>query len=182
MFPSSTLCRQDSFEDACFQEWLARLGFAPRYHRKLWEFVFICQVLEERGLVRPGARGLGFGVGTEPLTALFASRGCRILATDMPAAGAAVAGWTKAEHATGKEGLRVARVCPDDLFDANVEFRSCDMNDIPGDLTGFDFCWSACALEHLGTIEHGLTFIERSLDCLAPGGVGGAHHRVQRNL
>ena len=38
------------------------------------------------------------------------------------------------------------------------------------DLTGYDFCWSACAFEHLGSIEKGLAFVERSIDCLKPGG------------
>ena len=71
-------------------------------------------------------------------------------------------------------------MCPDDLFEANVEFRVCDMTAIPGTLTGFDFCWSACALEHLGSLDAGLTFVERSLDCLAPGGV--AVHTTELNL
>jgi len=31
---------------------------------------------------------------------------------------------------------------------------------LPADLTGFDFCWSICALEHLGTIAQGLDFIK----------------------
>jgi hypothetical protein len=54
------------------------------------------------------------------------------------------------------------------------------MNEIPGHLTDFDFCWSSCALEHLGSIEHGLKFIERSLDCLKPG--GWAVHTTEYNL
>ena len=50
----------------------------------------------------------------------------------------------------------------------------------PADLTGFDFCWSACALEHLGSIELGLKFIENSVDCLKPG--GWAVHTTEFNL
>ncbi len=54
------------------------------------------------------------------------------------------------------------------------------MNAVPADLDGqFDFCWSACALEHLGSIEAGLAFIERSVDCLVPGGV--AVHTTEFN-
>jgi 2-polyprenyl-3-methyl-5-hydroxy-6-metoxy-1,4-benzoquinol methylase len=177
----SAVCRQDSFETPAFQEWLRRLGEAPRYHRKLWEFVFICQALRERGALRPGARGLGFGVGTEPLSAYFASQGCDITATDMAPEAAAAAGWTQTnQYAASKETLRSSAICPDDLFDAHVDFRFCDMRAIPTDLTGFDFCWSACALEHLGSLEAGLTFIERSMDTLAPGGV--AIHTTELNL
>jgi hypothetical protein len=46
------------------------------------------------------------------------------------------------------------------------------MNAIPEDLHGlFDFCWSICSLEHLGSISNGLKFIENSLLTLKPGGV-----------
>lgn len=46
------------------------------------------------------------------------------------------------------------------------------MNDIDRDLDGgFDFCWSLCALEHLGSIDKGFDFIRNSLRTLKPGGV-----------
>ena len=44
----------------------------------------------------------------------------------------------------------------------------------------FDFCWSCCALEHLGSLSAGLRFIERSLDTLRPG--GWAVHTTEFNL
>lgn len=54
------------------------------------------------------------------------------------------------------------------------------MNAIPEALRGFDFCWSACALEHLGSLEAGARFVESSLRTLAPGGV--AVHTTEFNL
>jgi SAM-dependent methyltransferase len=181
VFSRSLLCRQDSFQTPYFSYWTETLGCELRYHRKLWEFVYICQALYERGLIKEGMRGLGFGVGEEPLTAYFACQGCRITGTDMATDAAVQAGWTLTDqHAAGKEALRKPWLCADKLFDANVEFRACDMNAIPDDLTGYDFCWSACALEHLGSIEQGLAFIERSLDCLRPGGF--AIHTTEYNL
>jgi hypothetical protein len=54
------------------------------------------------------------------------------------------------------------------------------MNDIPDDLQGFDIVWSACAFEHLGSIEHGKRFVLRAMDCLKPGGV--AVHTTEFNL
>ena len=57
-----------------------------RLHRKIWEFCFIAQALDERGMLARGRRGLGFAVGTEPLPAMFASRGCAIVATDLATA------------------------------------------------------------------------------------------------
>jgi len=180
-FPVATLCRQSSFEQPYFSFWTGRLGETLRYHRKLWEFVFICQALWERGAVKPGARGLGFGVGLEPLPAFFASEGCEIVATDLSSDAAIAEGWAQSsQHAMDKESLRRPLVCPDDLFERNVSLRQCDMNAIPADLTDFDFCWSACALEHLGSIEKGLDFIVNSVACLKPG--GWAIHTTEFNL
>jgi hypothetical protein len=45
------------------------------------------------------------------------------------------------------------------------------MNHIPDDLRGFDFSWSSCALEHLGTLAAGADFVVAQMDCLRPGGV-----------
>jgi len=55
-------------------------------------------------------------------------------------------------------------------FDRQVVFRSADMNNIPADLRDYDFCWSICALEHLGSIKLGSDFIENSLATLRSGG------------
>lgn len=179
-FPRSLPCRQESFNAPYFAYWSRTLQEPLRYHRKLWEFVFICQALWERGALKDGARGLGFGVGSEPLSAFFAAQGCRIVATDMDATEAEAMGWSATnQHAVGKEALRKPKLCSDELFERNVTFRTCDMNQVPDDLTGFDFCWSACALEHLGSIEKGLAFIERSVECLNPGGL--AIHTTEFN-
>ncbi len=79
----SSLCTQAQLESAVFRAWCPRLGEGFKLHRKLWEFCYIAQALRERGLVRPGARGLGFGVGREPLVAYFAGQGCAVVATDL---------------------------------------------------------------------------------------------------
>lgn len=171
VFTACSPCRQDSFSEPYFSYWTTELREALRYHRKLWEFVFICQALHERGMLANGRRGLGFGVGEEPLSAYFAAKGCQIVATDIDLEYAQAMGWTDTnQHATGLEALRNPLLCADDVFNANVTFETCDMNQVPDHLTGFDFCWSACALEHLGSIEHGLAFIERSVETLKPGG------------
>jgi SAM-dependent methyltransferase len=181
VFDRSVLCRAQSFREPYFSYWTTQLGEALRYHRKVWEFVFVCQALHERGMLEQGRRGLGFGVGEEPLSAYFAARGCQIVGTDMSPEAAALAGWTlTAEHAAGKHTLARPNLCPPDVFERNVQFVPVDMNHVPADLTDFDFCWSACALEHLGTIEHGLAFIERSIDTLKPGGV--AVHTTEYNI
>lgn len=181
VFETGDVCRQESFEQPEFAYWSRRLGQQLRYHRKLWEFVFICQAAWERGLLSPGLRGLGFGVGVEPLTALFAHEGVQVTATDLDPDAAVLSGWSDTQqHAAAKAALAFPEICPMDLFDERVDFRVVDMNAVPDDLTGFDFCWSACALEHLGSIQNGLDFVVRSIDTLKPG--GWAIHTTELNL
>jgi SAM-dependent methyltransferase len=185
----SCLCTQARMTSDPFVSWLRAMQPAsvgpdgtPHLHRKLWEWCYIAQALSERGMLHPGRRGLGFAVGQEPLAALFASRGCAIVATDMDPEGARAAGWAgpTQEHAAALDDLNKAGVCEPGDFRRLVSFRVADMNDIRPDLRGFDFCWSSCAMEHLGSIGHGLRFIDRMLDCLKPGGV--AVHTTEFNL
>ena len=149
------------------------IGEVPNLHRKQWEFCYIYRVLETAGMLQPGKRGLVFGAGREPLVAAFAARGVHVLATDMAPDLAEESGWADtSQHAWGKEALNDRGLCPPEVFDANVEFRVVDMNHIPDDLGQYDFVWSACAFEHLGTIRHGHDFIMNAADLLAPGGIG----------
>lgn len=55
------------------------------------------------------------------------------------------------------------------------------MNAIPDDLKGYDFCWSACALEHLGSLKHGINFVINTIEqTLSVGGM--ACHTTELNL
>lgn len=177
---ASCLVTQAQLESAPFQDWARRLNQPPGLNRKTWEFCFIAQALTERGLVGPGKRGLGFAVGREPLPALFAALGAQIVATDVDRAHSEAAGFEPHDHAEGPADLVVAELCAPDRMQQLVAFRNVDMNHVPEDLTGFDFAWSACAIEHLGSIERGLTFVERMTRCLKPGGV--AVHTTELNL
>lgn len=146
----------------------------------MWEWCFIAQALWERDKLKPSSRGLGFAVGVEPLTPLFASMGSSILATDRGHEQAAQAGWVESnQHAGGIGQLNAAGLCRDDEFSQRVRFRSVDMNSIPDDLRGFDFVWSSCALEHLGSLGHGIEFVVKAMDCLSPGGI--AVHTTEIN-
>lgn len=179
--PTCQICTQGQMESEEFRSWAAEVGVEPRKHRKLWEFAYITAVLRTAGLLRPGARALGFGVGTEPLPSLFARHGVEVMATDAPPELVQDQGWGSTnQHATDLDNLHKPGLLPIELFREQVSFRPVDMNAIPADLTGFDACWSSCALEHLGSLEHGLRFVEASLNTLRPGGV--AVHTTEFNL
>lgn len=170
--PVSQGCTAAQMVEPVYNEWCARIGEPPRFHRKQWEFCYIARVLEQAGMLRPDRRGLGMGVGVEPLVALFASFGARILATDLEPEDAADKGWVATnQHAQGKAALNQRNLCPPDVFEANVDFRFADMNAIPDDIGSFDFVWSACAFEHLGSIKAGHEFIMNAARLLKPGGI-----------
>jgi hypothetical protein len=150
-------------------------------HRKMWEWLFICHALAERSRLEPGQLGLGFGVGREPLVALFAAMGCRITATDLDPQRAQAAGWSDGKQYAGTlETLNDHRLCDPELFASRVSFRHVDMNAVPADLTGYDFTWSSCAFEHLGSIDAGIRFVLDQMRCLRPGGT--AVHTTEFNL
>lgn len=151
-------------------------------HRKLWEWCFIPQALYERGMLHPGKKGLGFAVGQEPLPALFAKYGCRILATDGDFDDLDTNRWAETnQHANALGELDDRELCPPKQIEKLVRFRNADMNDIPSDFRrDFDFLWSSCAIEHLGSIQKGLDFVYNAMDCLKPGGI--AVHTTDFNI
>lgn len=148
--------------------------------RKLWEFSFIAESLSRRGYLEQGRSGVGFGVGEEPLSALFVSRGCCVLATDIDPSDPASQAWRSTGQHASLDMLNREGIATPAEFAARAEFRHVDMNHIPPDLGVFDFAWSACALEHLGSIDAGLRFIANSAQHLKPGGV--AVHTTEFNV
>jgi hypothetical protein len=188
----SQLCTLASLTSPELQFWSDRLrpmwdpdGTDPKptiVHRKMWEWLFICQALAERDMLRPGRRGLGFGVGREPLVALFAASGCEVVATDLHPDLAEAAGWTGSgdEYAGGLEELNEHGLCDPVEFSRRVSYRHVDMNRVPRDLRGFDFTWSSCAFEHLGNLAAGCDFVVEQMRCLGPGGV--AVHTTELNV
>ncbi len=170
--PISQPCTEAQFRSPLYADWCEKIGEHPCFHRKQWEFVYILQVLSHNGFLKPGFRGLGFGVGQEPLPAYFASLGIDVTATDMAPEKARAAGWGETnQHADSLNTLNARRLCDPDLFRKHARFETVDMNNIPSHLRGFDFTWSSCCFEHLGSIKAGLAFVRNSLGTLRPGGI-----------
>jgi len=159
----------------------AALAHPVQFHRKLWEWVFVLHHLERLGVLRDGFSGVGFGVGTERLPSVFAARGVRVVATDAPPEIGISSGWTATgQHSDTLNELFYPALVSKDKFDANVSHRFSDMNAIDSDLKDFDFTWSCCCFEHLGSLEAGIRFFINSMDTLKPGGV--AVHTTEFNL
>jgi hypothetical protein len=164
-----------------YRELCSLLFSPPVLHRKMWEWAFIVHNFLEAGVIEIGKRGICFGVGVESLPALFAARGAAITATDAPPE-IGLHGWsTTGQHAASRDSLRQPQICPDNRFDELVTYRHCDMNNIDSDFTNYDFAWSSCCFEHLGSIEAGMQFVINCVErCLRPGGI--AVHTTELNL
>lgn len=171
---------QDDMESAWFAYWCKQLQIAPIYHRKIWEYAFLLQCLHEHGLLAGDVRAMGFGCGEEPMASYFASRGLDVLVTDLDPAQVVGKGWAETgQHATTLQKAYRPELVSPDAFAARVRHQFVDMNAIPRVDEPFDFCWSICAMEHLGDIEAGLAFVENSLKILKPGGL--AVHTTEYN-
>jgi SAM-dependent methyltransferase len=163
---------QADIESGWVRYWSDQLRMRPLYHRKVWEYCYVPQMLHFHGLLRPGMRGLGFACGEEPLPSYLASKGVSVVATDIPISHESAPLWTETrQHASSLSGLFQPDLVDKATFDRNVGFDYLDMNRIPRRYANFDFCWSVCAIEHLGSIRHAQQFVENSLAVLKPGGV-----------
>lgn len=164
----SAFCTYEQLHSEEFQTWIRALGRSQeRPHRKDWELGFIAAKFFARKPVRSSTKLLGFGVGVEPLPALFAAHGYSVLATDRPDE---VPEW-RGQHSTRVESLERYDLL-DDAAKSRITFQSVDMKAIPESLHGqFDFVWSTSSMEHLGSLSEAERFVGESLKCLKPGGV-----------
>lgn len=156
------------------------IGQEPAVQRKQWEFAFIYWKLLSSQKLCAGQRGVGFGVGTEPLSAAFAAKGCQILATDAPFE-INDQGWALTDqHASSLQALQKPHLISNEELYERCQFKSLDMNNYSEIPAGYDFHWSSCVIEHLGGIKYAIDFLLQSSLRLADGGV--AVHTTEFNL
>lgn len=180
--PVSQLCTAEQMRSDTYLQVSPYVGIHDQtFHRKLWEYVYIFNVVRLAGMLGTDFRGIGFGTGIEPLPSAFAKLGTKITATDAPADIPQAVEWAAGQQWTQTlEDIWFPELVDHATFMENVTFQTADMTAIPTNLRGYDFCWSACCLEHLGSIENGLKFIRESLATLRPGGL--AVHTTEFNL
>lgn len=169
----TTLATADGFDDEAKRIIDELHDGTFRMHRKQWEFVYIVKALRYAGMLVPGKKALVFAAGREPLISYFASKGVEVVATDMDPDAALQKGWvTTNQHSRKKDNLYRQDLISYSEFAEKVHFRTLDMNDITKDLYhSFDFVWSTCSLEHVGSIALGKLFLLKSALLLRRGGI-----------
>lgn len=172
-FGSTTghMCCAEHFDHPQFLELVKEMGEHFNIHRKLWEFASIAKVVKDHFHSLQGKQGIGFGVGTEPLTSLFAKWGGSILATDQPHGQGSVNWQAFTQHATSLEAIHRRDVIDSESFSSLVKFQHIDMNNLPTGLGTFDLMWSSCVIEHIGGFANAKEFLTKSYHLLNPGGL-----------
>lgn len=154
-------------------------------HRRMWEWLFLCESMREAGMLQPGRRGLGFGA-REPLVSLFAGMGCDLVVAEFGSdrRGEATSPDADGELAGAPAAAIDDRFCPADLFRERVQYHELDLRDVlrdvPDDLHDFDFTWSSHVIDHLGSPAAGMDFVAAQMHRLKPGGL--AVHTTELNL
>ncbi len=175
--PVGQMCTAAQFDDPVFAEIAEAMGMAPGRTRRSWEQVWIVSLLATHGMIAAGKQAIGFGVGRERIPSLLASRGVRVLASDLPHVSEDV----QLPPGAQQMALFHPEVLHLEDFEAMVGYRDIDMNHLPADLDGqFDFCWSASAVDRLGSLAAASAFLEESLRVLKPGGI--AAHTFSLNV
>lgn len=178
----SRCCTQKDFYSPSFLRIAEQMHLPSGIHRKSWEFVYIVQTLENYGILQEDKSGIGFAVGLEPLPSFFADRKINILATDLSLSAKSAKEWeATGQNAGGNlEKLYKPDLCEKSVFQKYVRYRDVDMNCLPDNLGTFDFCWSSCAIEHVGSLSKSKKFLKNMLKVLKPGGI--AVHTTEFNL
>ena len=160
-------------------EWMAAmrsLGCSPPYqppdfvHRKSWEWTHCLFGLDCLGSLRPEHRGLGVGVGWEPLSFFLSNHVGEVVATDLYPARSE---WSEAGVREGNPEILddPDKFAPFPYRRDRLRFLSMDGRrlDFPED--SFDFVWSCSSIEHFGGHEGSAQSMREIDRILRPGGI-----------
>jgi hypothetical protein len=144
--------------------------FPTFYNRKLWEWAQILEVAKITGNLVSDKNALGFAVGQEPIPAILAKYGLKVLATDAPKEDSDA--WIPTgEHMNSLNDLLHPEIVQNSIAAEKISVAPVDMNQIPVLSQKYDFIWSSCAIEHLGSPLRGFDFVLKTLDLLNEGGI-----------
>ena len=135
------------------------------YHRKQWEFVAIFINLIQQGKLDGNSVGASFGAGKEPLIYHVLPYVKSFLATDLYSWNT---GWDTAKMNPNEQPIDfLKRNAPKNSRLDNLKAQEMDMRDLSEiESNSLDFCYSSCAVEHIGHkedfIKH-LTEVKRVL-------------------
>jgi SAM-dependent methyltransferase len=163
----SKLCDAADWSDQEFDRIIrSELAEEPRFHRKQWEFAQIFRALHALGFLNPASRGLSMGGGDERLLYAVARRAGHLTVTDLYERGSA---WAGARTDDPDRAIKAAAPFP--IEPSRLTARRMDMRALEFDDASFDFCYSSCAIEHIGHYADFLRHLQEVRRVLKDDGV-----------
>ncbi|MDB5684291.1 MAG: class SAM-dependent methyltransferase [Sphingomonas bacterium] len=159
--PVSQIFTPEQIDEEPFQRWRHTLQIDGPSDRLLWEQIYVLEVLSRYGLLKPGARGLGFDATWSLLPAAMAKRGASVV----------IAGTGAEGETSALDHFRRPALCDDMTFADHVSTCSADLQAVPPELVNFDFLWSRGATASLESPAAALKFVEDRMICLSQGGI-----------
>ncbi len=163
----SKICDAADWFDPEFQRIVTEeLREPARFHRKQWEFAMIYLTLEKLGYLNETKTGLSMGGGCERVLYSIANKVKKLYVTDIYSD---ENDWDTARTADPNDFIKLNK--PFEIDDSKYEAISMDMRDLKFEDETFDFCYSSCAIEHIGDYKDFITHLNEVHRVLKNDGV-----------
>ena len=139
---------------------------SARLHRKQWEFAMIFLTLKKLGFLQSDKTGLSLGGGNERVLYSIAKHINKLIVTDLYEENTS---WDCARTADPNEFIRTSKPFPID--DEKIQALRMDMRHLDFNDNSFDFCYSSCAIEHIGEDKDFLQHFNEVNRVLKDGGI-----------
>jgi SAM-dependent methyltransferase len=139
---------------------------SARLHRKQWEFAMIFLTLKKMGLLKENSVGLSVGGGNERVLYSIAQYIKKLFVTDLYDDNTS---WDCARTQDPDEFIKASKPFPVD--DNKIQALKMDMRFLEFDDNSFDFCYSSCAIEHIGEQKDFIQHFNEVNRVLKDGGI-----------
>lgn len=167
MYKTSKICDAADWFDPEMKEVIANeLQEPARLHRKQWEFAMIFLTLQNLGLLDQNKVGLSLGGGNERVLYSIARNIKKLIVTDLYDDHTS---WDCARTSDPNEFIKASKPFPID--DEKIQALRMDMRYLDFDDNSFDFCYSSCAIEHIGEDKDFIQHFNEVSRVLKNGGI-----------
>lgn len=167
MITLSKICDAADWFDTEFA-WIIKneLREPARFHRKQWEFAQIFLTLRKLGFLSPDKNGLSLGGGNERVLYSIANHIKKLIVTDLYENNTT---WDCARTNDPNEFIRNSK--PFEIDESKIDALHMDMRYLDFKDNSFDFCYSSCAVEHIGHYSDFLQHLNEVYRVLKPDGI-----------
>jgi ubiquinone/menaquinone biosynthesis C-methylase UbiE len=156
----------DWFDTEFYSITLNELKEPPRFHRKQWEFAMIFLALKKLGCLNENMTGLSLGGGNERVLYSIAQHVNKLIVTDLYDEDTT---WDCAKTKDPDEYIKASKPFEVDL--SKIKALRMDMRNLDFEDNTFDFCYSSCAIEHIGDFNDFVQHLDEVYRVLKEDGV-----------